>query len=81
MRAKTYIKQSEIIKILAVRNLSRESFADALGVTPAYVAKLLSDRDPAPVSPKLRAKIMMIFDIRLFSDIFTEPDVCTLGRK
>ena len=69
---KVTVKQSEVERLLAKRNLSQNAFADRLGISSGYMSQLM--RGSRYPSAELRAKILRSLRGVGFDDIFEVMD-------
>jgi len=69
---KVTVKQSEVERLLAKRNLSQNAFAERLGISSGYMSQLM--RGSCYPSAELRAKILRSLRGVGFDDIFEVMD-------
>lgn len=69
---KVTVKQSEVERLLAKRNLSQNAFAERLGISSGYLSQLM--RGSRYPSAELRAKILRSLRGVGFDDIFEVMD-------
>jgi len=76
---KVKVRESDIERLLAKRNLSHNAFAERLGISSGYMSQLM--RGSRYPSAELRAKILRSLRNVTFDDIFEIVDVDEAQEK